>query len=289
LSLAYLIGLSSCLSTWAVLASSSAPPITARGDLIEDFGGLLLGVSSCVGFIVGASLLVGRAKTRIGALLASVFGAAMAFAACSSAVVFHIFANTESEQLVVVGDRVRLSSSLGPAMIPTLMLTGAFAGIVGALVGLTLARPALWAADRSTGSLETSSGRVLFGVGVWLFVPVTISTAFAAFAALVNPARSGLLLLSLISPLASAMATVAGLGLLLRRQRWIAAVKRGVVPGYRVRIGAPVDFAGLPALEAVPQQQDDGVLEELVSINEADPYRGGGQVALPIARVRRDG
>jgi hypothetical protein len=288
LTLAHATGLVSCLLPWVSLMAVRAPPLAITGDLVGDLGALALGVPATTAVAAASSILVGRAKTADRAAAASVIGSGLAFALSRCAVVFHIFANTEAFNgpIVVSNGTAHVGSMLGVAMVPQLISSFGTGAFVGSLVGLALARPAMWVARRAHGTRDVSSGRALFGVGVWLFVPAAISAMMATFALLASRRLDlPLVAWSIAAPSLATLGAVLGAGLLWRRSRWIEAVRRGEVPGYRIRSAEEADPA-LPGLEA-PVRPDHGVLEEVVATGDNDPYRGGGDVVQPIARVER--
>lgn len=212
-------------------------------------------------------------------------GSAMAFIAVRCAAVFHVYANTErpNGRFTLVDGQMRFESSLGPEMIPALVAACVVGGVVGGLVGLALARPAMWVTGDARASRDAGSGRALFGVGVWLLIPAALSAFLSVLAYLVRSEEtSPLLVVSWAAPVVATLAALSGVILLFLRGRWIDAVRRGAVPGYRIRVAAPND-AALPGLEAV-ERQPDGVLEAVMGGDDAAPYRGGA-LAEPIARV----
>jgi hypothetical protein len=288
LTLAHAVGLVSCLVPWVALMATRAPPLAITGDLVGDLGALALGVPATTAVAAASSILVGRAKTADRAAAASVLGSGLAFALSRCAVVFHIFANTEAFNgaIVMRGGVAHVESSLGLAMVPQLITSFGVGAFVGSIVGLALARPAIWVARRARGTRDAGSGRALFGVGVWLFVPAAISATMATFALLTSRSvDSPLVACSIAAPCLATLAAIVGGALLWRRSRWIEAVRRGEVPGYRIRSAEAADGV-LPGLDAA-LRQNDGVLEEVVATGDNDPYRGGGDVVQPIARVNR--
>jgi hypothetical protein len=153
--------------------------------------------------------------------------------------------------------------------------------VLGVIVGLPLARPAIWFARQAKGTLDATSGRALFGVGVWLFVPVGISALIALLAAAAAREASAATLACLaVTPCVAAFGAILGARLAWRRSRWIATIRRGEDPRFRVRPAEAAD-AALPSLDAAKQQEAD-VLEEILVSGEADPYRAT-ELVEPVA------
>jgi hypothetical protein len=167
--------------------------------------------------------------------------------------------------------------------------------LIGALLGLVLARPAMWLAEKTrSGSLESMGGRALFGIGTWMLVPPFVGAVFMACAAtfrsfhyfLEDGSLTKIIVGLAILPPIAIVAMLAGTGLLAYRKRWLAAVKKGDVPRYRVRPVMESD-ATLPALEAQGSDEEEAaVLEEVVTYADVDPYRAA-DLKKPLARIHR--
>jgi hypothetical protein len=271
------LGLIASVSGWAALVSLGARPMVSSFEL-EAWTGVLVGAGGAMGSTLGASILVARARTVVHALLASVLGAAGAFAAIVFGRILHDAMNSFSE-MFVEGQVVRVVS--WDRTIESAIFLGVISVVIGAIVGAVLARPTIWAI-RSRGTRAASSGRALFGIGAWLMVPAAIAGFGASMASVRTiDANSPMVLGTLGTALLAAGGAIAGALLLYRRSHWIEKVRRGEVKGFRIRV-AGNDHHTLPRLDnTAPDEQS--VLEEVIETDE-DPYRSA-QLAQPIARV----
>lgn len=275
------LGLLGCLIPWIALQIAGAPPLD--GLSLAEIGliaPLPVGAVLAIALAVATSVLVGIARSGIGAAAISFIGTAAAFSAsrCGVVIYIHAYVNAQSP----AWDR-----SPNLAYVVRDLLGACFVGaVLGLLVGLPLARPAVWFVRQAKGTLDATSGRALFGVGVWLFVPVAISALPGLVTVLVGrQAGPALLLCVLVTPCLAVLGAIFGARLAWRRSRWLASVRRGDDPAFRVRPAGVAD-GGLPSLEAASRKDGD-VLEAIVSTGDADPYRAV-ELVQPIARMKRE-
>lgn len=270
------VGLCTLLVSWVALQVAQVPSLTAA-DLaaspLRVAGPVVLGTIATVAAAVGTAIAVGRARSSMSALLASVIGSSAAFVLSRWAVTVFVFGNARDWT-----DR----DQLGPEMVPQLVV-GLVAGcMVGTLLGLALARPATWFLGASRSTLAASSGRALVGVGVWLIVPAATSFLFSTFAMLMDRSPRPLFhVASVAMPCLAFVWVFVGAALLVRRARWLERVRAGEDPRFRVRDATESDRV-LPSLDGRP---GDAVLEEVLDA-DADPYRAA-RLAQPRARLDR--
>jgi hypothetical protein len=275
-SVGHALGLCTLLVSWVALQVAQVPSFTAadlHASPLRIAGPIVLGAIATMTAAAGTSVAVGRARSSMAALLASVIGTSAAFVVSRWAVTVYVYGNARDWT-----DH----DPLGVEMVPELVVGLVVGCMVGALLGLALARPATWFLGASRRTLAASSGRALVGVGVWLIVPAATSCLFSAFAALMDRSPRPLFhLVSVAMPCLAFVWVFVGAALLVRRARWLERVRAGEDPRFRVREATESDQA-LPALDGT---SGDAVLEEVLDA-DADPYRAA-RLAQPRARLDR--
>jgi hypothetical protein len=270
---AYVFGILFCLPPYVAAAATRA--LEARADDHGDATGVWLGLVGATLVLVATTILLARRAAAI-----SIVGSAATFAVTRAAIALYEH-DLSASYIETTSGWTR--HPVEAEIIAALFFGAAF----GAVVGAPLVGPALWS-RRTRATLAATAGHALFVAGACLLGPAAIAVALTAHAAASVPSIDSWFVagFSFGPPLVAGAVALVGGVLSWRRDRWLGAIVSGLDPRHRIR---PSDDADehLPCL-GPGHLAPAGVLEEVLFVPEADPYRAPPSFVRALARIVTD-